>query len=87
MTNPPLETVFKKTVAWMEEILLQLLQHVNPPVFNNDPKFHRFRFEQNTQIEAVLLKAVRIVSALHASIILLNNGFVQEIGLRNLSMK
>ena len=80
MTKTPLETVFKETVASMEAILLQLLQHVKSPVFNNDPRYPQFRFKQNTQIEAVLLKAVRIVSALHASITLLKDGFVQEIG-------
>ena len=80
MTNPQLEIVFEKTVASMGAILHQLLQHVDPPVFVDDPVSPKFRFKQNTEIEAVLLKAVRIVSALHASITLLKEGCVQEIG-------
>jgi hypothetical protein len=79
MSTVPFQEVSYKTIESLEKLLQSLLLLIESPVSIPDPIFPKFRFRENTEIQAVLLKTVRIVSALHASLTLLREGFVQEL--------
>lgn len=74
------EDTFKKTTASLEAYFEQLLRYVEQPVSVKDKTYPRWRFPNEGVAEAVLLKGVRIISALNTLIILIRGGYVQEMG-------
>ncbi|WP_193139716.1 hypothetical protein [Meridianimarinicoccus sp. MJW13] len=67
-------------LTWFESAVEQLSKSVPPPV---DIRFRgtlAYRFEEKLTEQAVLLKAVRYVSGLGAGRLLLQGGYLQELG-------
>jgi len=73
-------TVFKETVPILENALTTLGAQIGEPYFFDDNGYPRFRHKEQSNGLAAYIKAVRIVSALNASLVLLEHGFVQELG-------
>jgi hypothetical protein len=71
--------VFKETVQILESALTALGAQIEEPSFFDDNDYPRFRHRERSIQLAVYLKAVRIVSALNASLVLLEHGFVEEL--------
>ena len=70
--------LFRETVSNLQSAMSQIESVVDAPAFVNDPAYPRFRHEEKSQKTAIFLKGVRIVSALNASIALLERGHIQE---------
>ncbi len=73
-------TVFKETVPILESALTALGAQIDVPSFLDDNDYPRFRHREQSNGLAAYLKAVRIVSALNASLVLLEHGFIEELG-------
>ena len=73
-------TVYKETVSILESALTALGAQIEEPSFFDDNDYPRFRHREQSIILAAYLKAVRIVSALNASLVLLEHGFIEELG-------
>ncbi|MCH7540908.1 MAG: hypothetical protein IH999_11025 [Proteobacteria bacterium] len=73
-------TVFKETVPILESALTALGAQIEEPSFFDDNDYPRFRHREKSNHLAAYLKAVRIVSALNASLVLLEHGFIEELG-------
>ncbi len=73
-------TVFKETVPILESALTALGAQIEEPSFFDDNDYPRFRHREQSNALAAYLKAVRIVSALNASLVLLEHGFIEELG-------
>lgn len=73
-------SLFKETVLQLETALIKLESLVDSPVFIEDPNYPRYRHNEQSSGTAAFLKAFRIVSALNASLVLLEKGFTQELG-------
>ncbi len=71
---------FRKTVPILEGALSTLTTQIEEPRFIDDNDYPRFRHAEQSNGLAAYLKAVRIVSALNASLLLLENGFIEELG-------
>ena len=67
-------------VAPLARFLHAISQTLEKPNFSASPKHLGFRYENRQLIQFCLLRGVRIVSALNASIELAKDGYSQEIG-------
>ena len=74
-------TVYKETVPILESALTTLGAQIEEPSFFDDNGYPRFRHTVWSNGLAAYLKAVRIVSALNASLVLLEHGFIEELGI------
>lgn len=74
-------TVYRETVAILESALTTLGAQIEAPIFSDDNDYPRFRHRKKSNVLAVYLKAVRIVSTLNASLVLLEHGFIEELGI------
>ncbi len=74
-------TVYKETVPILESALTALGAQIEEPSFFDDNNYPRFRHREQSVGLAAYLKAVRIVSALNASLVLLEHGFIEELGI------
>ena len=73
-------TVYKETVPILESALTALGAQIEEPIFLDNNVYPRYRHREQSDGLAAYLKAVRIVSALNAVLVLLEHGFVQELG-------
>lgn len=64
----------------LEGSVHRLARHFEPPRFVDVNSFPEFRHAQRDDLLLSFLKCIRAVSALNASVVLLRNGFVQEVG-------
>lgn len=64
----------------LEGSVHRLARHFEPPRFVDVNGFPEFRHAQRDDLLLSFLKCIRAVSALNASVVLLRNGFVQEVG-------
>lgn len=64
----------------METTLKGMMNCVPPPRFANFGEGFVFRYVEQTIHQAIIQKLARIISGLHAARILLDHGFVQELG-------
>ena len=74
-------TVFKETVIILESALTALGAQIEEPIFFDENDHPRFRHREQSNGLAAYLKGVRIVSALNASLVLLDHGFIEELGI------
>jgi len=58
----------------------ELYQYTEPPVFNRDDEYPRFRHETLSDALACYLKGIKILSTINAAMVLLKEGYTQEIG-------
>ncbi len=78
--NDQLSDLFERAILSMEVVLDELANAVPPPKIETIRNGQVFRFAEKTLQQAIVQKLARIISALHASEVLLNTGFVQELG-------
>lgn len=74
------EDHFLKTIRVLETCIIELLHSVKQPIRDDTPPRWGWRFANEGVAEAVLLKGVRIISALNSLVWLLRGGYVQEMG-------
>lgn len=68
-----------EALAALEDAVHALVRPLDPPAFLADGP-PRFRFASPTSQHIQILKAVRVVSGLHAAVVLVKQGFTQEAG-------
>ena len=78
--NDHLSDLFERAVLYMEHVLASLAKKVPPPKMEPISDGHVFRFTEKTLQQAIVQKLARIISAIRASEVLLNAGFLQELG-------
>jgi hypothetical protein len=64
----------------MEEAFYRLESMIDPPEIVARGSHHVFRYKNETAEAAVIQKLARVISGLRATLALLQNGYVQEIG-------
>jgi hypothetical protein len=79
MENPQIP-LLTECINTLETALHELCVGMPKPEFNPEEGNERFRFAKIDPYIFVILKGVRVISGLNASISLLEKGFVQEIG-------
>ncbi len=70
----------RDAVDLLERAVDRFAVRIGKPIFVVEKEKDRFRYSQQNPIIIQVLKAVRVVSGLNASVHLLEGGFVQEIG-------
>lgn len=72
--------LFEEVLAILDDAFQQLESKIEKPTLVERGTFHVFRYETQSIKAAVIQKLARRVSGLHASLVLLRAGFVQEMG-------
>lgn len=72
--------IFYKMLPLIEEAFHRLEKKIEPPALVSVGRFNFFRYKNKSIEAAIVQKLARIVSGLHACLVLLENGFVQELG-------
>jgi hypothetical protein len=72
--------LFKEIAEVLEETFHQLESGVPPPSFVSYGKGKAFKYKDKSIEAAIIQKSARLVSGLNASLILLEAGYVQELG-------
>lgn len=67
-------------LEWFNDAIKRLEKSIDMPVLVHFEDDARYRFKERNVENAVFLKCVRYISALNAGNILIENGFVQELG-------
>ena len=76
----PMETLYDHAFACMETTVHGLAGLVSPPRLVKRASGHVYRYEDQSAKQAIVQKLARLVSTLRATRLLLDNGFVQEVG-------
>jgi hypothetical protein len=71
---------FEQVLAILDDAFHELESRIVKPAFVRRGNFHVFRYETKSIKAAVIQKLARRQSGLHASLVLLRAGFVQEMG-------
>ena len=72
--------LFNKTLSELEKAFNVLESQIDKPQFVKRGSRDVFRYENPTIKAAIIQKLARVISGLHASLVLLQAGFVQELG-------
>lgn len=72
--------LYKEMALVLEKAFRELESLVPPPVYVSRGSYQVFRFESQSIEAAVLQKCARLVSGLNASLVLIETGYVQEMG-------
>jgi hypothetical protein len=72
--------LYKQAIVVMEKVFVILESTIEKPKFVQRGSYQVFRYETNSIKAAVIQKSARLISGLNASLILLEHGFVQELG-------
>jgi hypothetical protein len=72
--------LYETTLDRMEEAFHRLAAMIEPPELVARGSHHVFRYRNETAEAAVIQKLARTISGLRATLLLLRNGYVQEIG-------
>lgn len=75
-----MDTLFRETISRMTTVFRQIESSVPAPLMGNEPGYMAFRYVEKTLSQALVQKLARIISGLAATMALLEEGFVQEIG-------
>jgi hypothetical protein len=78
--NEHLSDLYERAMLYMEQVLASLAKKVPPPKMEPITNGHVFRFAEKTLQQAIVQKLARIISANRASEVLLNAGFLHELG-------
>lgn len=70
----------KDVISRLEALYHKMYQCTELPVFVRDDVYQRFRHETLSDALACYLKGVKIISTLNAALVLLKEGYTQEIG-------
>ena len=80
MREDALDQQFEHALNTMEVVVHELATRVPRPQFKDDILQPAFRYNEKSIQQAIVQKLARMVSTLHAARLLLNHGFVQEVG-------
>ena len=69
-----------ETASTIEIAFQQIESVISPPSFVKHGEYHAFRYEKETIEAAIVQKCARLTSSLNASLVLLQSGYVQELG-------
>ena len=72
--------LYKQAIVVMEKAFVILESTIERPKFVQRGSYQVFRYETNSIKAAVIQKSARLISGLNASLILLEHGFIQELG-------
>jgi hypothetical protein len=72
--------LYEATLDRMEEAFHQLANMIDPPELVTRGSYHVFRYKNETAEAAIIQKLARVISGLRATLVLLRNGYVQEVG-------
>src|SRR5438445_7999092 len=72
--------LIKEAIRELEAALSRLVVKVGPPIYIVEADKPRFRYATPDPIKLMVLKAVRVVSGLNAATVLLEAGYVVEMG-------
>ena len=75
-----MDEVFIHALEEYEQLFALLVRRVPPPVRVPRGESFVFRYSERTAQQAIILKLARSICGLHAARILLDHGFVQEVG-------
>ena len=75
-----IDLYLNKTLSELELLYHQMHQQIEYPVFVDDNNYPRFRYQTISESLACFLKGIKIISTLKASLVLLREGYTQEIG-------
>lgn len=75
----PMETIYDHAFACMEATVHGLARLVPSPRLVETKQGRAYRYEQQSEAQALVQKLARLVSTLRASRLLLDHGFVQEV--------
>ncbi len=75
-----IEEYLKTMLTRLEELYQQMQHQTEAPVFIDDGVYPRFRYNTISDSLACYLKGVKLVSTLNAALVLLRDGYTQEIG-------
>lgn len=69
-----------ETANTIEIAFQQIESVIPPPSFVKRGEYHAFRYEKETIEAAIVQKCAKLTSSLNASLVLLQSGYVQELG-------
>lgn len=72
--------LYLETLAVLHPAFQVLENKIEKPVLVKRGSYYVFRYKNQTIQAAVIQKLARLISGLHASLLLLQGGFVQELG-------
>ncbi len=72
--------LYLETLPILQHAFQVLENKIEKPVFVKRGSYYVFRYENQTIQAAIIQKLARLISGLHASLLLLHGGFVQELG-------
>lgn len=72
--------IIKAAIRELESALSRLVVKIGPPIYIAEAKKPRFRYTHPDPIKLMVLKAVRVVSGLNAASMLLEAGYIVEMG-------
>ena len=75
-----MDYLYIQTLSNMETTLKGMINCIPPPRFVKFGEGFVFRYVEQTIHQAIIQKLAKIISGLHAARILLDHGFVQELG-------
>ena len=80
MTGISVDDVLATTLRHLEAFYTEMNGALVPPLFVDDKRHPRFRYEVHTDTLACFLKGVKLVSTLNAALILYRHAYPQEVG-------
>lgn len=80
MTEPEKVELIKQAIGELEVALSLLVAKIGPPIYIPESEKPRFRYTVADPLILMVLKAVRVVSGLNAATVLLEAGYVVEMG-------
>jgi hypothetical protein len=72
--------LYIETLPVLQRAFARLESKIGKPAFVKRGTYHVFRYEKQSIEAAAIQKLARVISGLHASLLLLHGGFVQELG-------
>lgn len=72
--------LYIETLSVLQRAFARIESKIDKPAFVKRGSYHVFRYEKQSIEAAVIQKLARVISGLHASLLLLSGGFVQELG-------
>lgn len=75
-----IDLYLNNTLSELESLYHQMHQQIEAPVFFDDGNYPRFRYRNISESLSCFLKGIKIISTLKASLVLLREGYAQEVG-------
>ena len=76
----PIEDYLAETLQRLEQIYAEMDKAAGPVLYRDIGPYMQFRHETLTESLACYLKGIKTISTLNASIVLLRQGYTQDVG-------